>query len=116
MENTSSMTDLDTQPVGKQAEAKASAKANAAKQAEVKAAADVSGEKRYRIIIPSSPTDASAVKVMVNGDMTLIPRNKEVVVKASVLEVLRNAVTTTYNQEGADQESLRYSFSVLGEA
>ena len=57
------------------------------------------------------------VKVQVNNDMFTIPREIEVVVPASVEEVLRNAVALTYHPgEGGileERKSRRFPYQVL---
>lgn len=77
-------------------------------------------EKKFRISISNQDgVEATPfVKVGVNGQMYAIPRETEVVVPASVVEVLNNAVITRFVQEGRDlveRSAKRFPFTVLGE-
>ena len=78
-------------------------------------------EKKFRISISNQEGVESTpfVKVGVNGQMYAIPRETEVVVPASVVEVLNNAIVTRFVQEGRDlveRRAKRFPFTVLGEA
>ena len=78
-------------------------------------------EKKFRISVSNQDgvENTPFVKVCVNGTMYAIPRETEVVVPESVIEVLNNAVTTRFIQEGRDvvaRSAKRFPFSILGEA
>jgi len=78
-------------------------------------------EKKFRISISNQEgVEATAfVKVGVNGQMYAIPRETEVVVPASVVEVLNNAIVTRFVQEGRElvaRSARRFPFTILGEA
>lgn len=77
-------------------------------------------EKRFRISVSNQEgvENTAFVKVGVNGQMYTIPRETEVIVPASVVEVLNNAIVTRFIQEGrnlVEQKARRFPFSVLGE-
>lgn len=73
--------------------------------------------KRFRVIIQSNDQDKQPVQVFVNGKSYVIVRGEEVVVPASVVEVLRNAVQHHYDQKTMKESKvLAYPFSVMGEA
>ena len=61
---------------------------------------------RYRILIMSSEQDdgKAPVPVGVQGRVTSIPRDKEVVVSAAVYEVLKNAIQTDNNLDKKTME------------
>lgn len=81
-------------------------------------------QKKVRILIPSTETQRDDVSVAVNGYAYNIKRDAEVEVPESVVEVLKNARTTTYIQrkredggEGNElipQHSPRFAFQILG--
>ena len=78
-------------------------------------------EKKFRITISNQDgvENTPFVKVGVNGQMFAIPRETEVVVPASVIDVLNNAVVTRFVQEGrelVERKARRFPFTVLGEA
>ena len=78
-------------------------------------------EKKFRISVSNQDgvENTPFVKVCVNGTMYAIPRETEVVVPESVIEVLNNAVTTRFIQEGREvvaRSAKRFPFSILGEA
>jgi len=77
-------------------------------------------EKKFRISISNQDgiENTPFIKVGVNDTMYAIPRETEVVVPASVIEVLNNAVTTRFVQEGRElvaRSAKRFPFSILGE-
>ena len=77
-------------------------------------------EKKFRISVANQEgvENTPFVKVGVNGQMYAIPRETEVIVPESVVEVLNNAVVTRFVQNGRDlveQKARRFPFSVLGE-
>jgi len=53
-------------------------------------------QKKYKIMIPSTERERDPVQVSINGYAYNIPRDKEVAVPQSVLEVLNNASHTVY--------------------
>jgi hypothetical protein len=78
-------------------------------------------EKRVRIIVSNQEgvEQTPFVKVQVNGDMFVLPREIEVAVPESVVEVLNNAVVTRLVQSNGDwieQKARRFPFTVLGPA
>lgn len=78
-------------------------------------------EQRFRIIVHNQEgVDAGKfVKVQVNGTMFAIPREREVVVPASVIEVLNNAVLVRTEYEDGKQVEVparRFPYTVLGKA
>ncbi|MAF44182.1 MAG: hypothetical protein CMI54_08510 [Parcubacteria group bacterium] len=90
---------------------------------ETKAA--LSRQKKFKIRIPSTETDARPVSVTVNGYRYDIKRDEVVNVPKSVLEALQNAQTGAYTQkkredgEGMEMVSKtvqRHPFELLGEA
>lgn len=93
-ESNSTTTDLDTQDAGTAAAAKAAAKAGRTTGKAEQPAAVVIGAskgKMYDITIAATETDATPVKVGLNGNMTLIPRNKRVSISEDLYGVLVNA-------------------------
>lgn len=88
---------------------------------EVVAAPAEKAEQRFRIIVHNQEgVDAGKfVKVQVNGTMFAIPREREVVVPASVIEVLNNAVLVRTEYEDGKQVEVparRFPYTVLGKA
>jgi len=78
-------------------------------------------EKRVRIIVSNQEgvEQTPFVKVQVNGDMFVLPREIEVAVPESVVEVLNNAVVTRLvksNGDWIEQKARRFPFTVLGPA
>jgi hypothetical protein len=78
-------------------------------------------EEKLRLIVANQegPEATAFVKVCVNGNMFAIPRDKEVIVPSSVVEVLRNAIVTRLVQENGqtiERSAPRFSFTVLGAA
>ncbi len=78
-------------------------------------------EKRIRIIVSNQEgvEQTPFVKVQVNGEMFILPREVEVAVPDYVVEVLNNAVVTRLVQSGGDwvdQKARRFPFTVLGPA
>ncbi|KJZ07168.1 hypothetical protein TW86_18095 [Halomonas sp. S2151] len=72
--------------------------------------------KRFRIIIATSDSDKQPVQVGVNGRMYAIKRGEEVVVPASVVNVLRDAVQHIYDPKTMKESKvLAYPFQVMGE-
>lgn len=74
-----------------------------------------------RLVIGEGPDDLGKepVDIGVNGKVWRIKRNEEVVVPASVYEVIRNAKTTVYTstKEGVVERDVhRFSFQVVGSA
>lgn len=112
-----SITDLDSAPVGQDAEL-ASKEAVSAKV--VKADAPVIGnasakQRRYVISIASTETDSTPVKVGVNGEMTLIPRNTKVNVGQGIMSALQDAVVEVITQDGGktvSQNQPRFPMSI----
>jgi hypothetical protein len=65
--------------------------------------------KKFKITIPSTEKDKSAVFVGVNGVAYNIPRDTEVIVPEPVLLVLKNSVTTNYrlvDEKGAESQKV----------
>jgi len=71
-------------------------------------------EKRWRIIIPSSPKPGGDkdVPLTVNGVINIVQRDAEVLLTAPYLEALQNAKERGYEGKA---DVLRYPFSILGE-
>lgn len=73
--------------------------------------------KKRKIIVQTHDQDKQPVQVGVNGRMHVIERGKEVVVPASVVEVLRNAVQDIYDPKTMKKSHvMAYPFQDLGEA
>ncbi len=80
------------------------------------------GQKKVKIMIPSTETDHDDVKVGVNGYVYQIQRDKVVEVPESVIGVLKDAITAEYRQvkradggEGYElvpMEAMRHAFQV----
>jgi hypothetical protein len=78
-------------------------------------------EKRFKIVVANQEgVEATPfIKVVVNGNMYIIPREVEVVVPESVIEVLNNAIVTRFTQEGRElvaRSAKRFPFSIMGRA
>ena len=79
-------------------------------------------EKKFRIIIHNQEgaEGSSFIKIMVNGVMFQINREKEVTVPARVKEVLDNAIQTKFEpDENGDlqpRDVRRFAYTVLGPA
>lgn len=89
--------------------------------AKVKSKAVEKAPGKVRIVINNQDGVDSTpfVKVCVNGEMTVIPRDIEVIVGAEVVHVLENAVVTrsvSENGKMVDKSARRFPFSVLGPA
>lgn len=56
------------------------------------------GERKKRIVIPSTEREKTDVPVAVNGYTVLIQRDKEVEVPLSIIEALDNSTMTIYDQ------------------
>jgi hypothetical protein len=54
-------------------------------------------QKKYKILIPSTEADKSAIQVAINGYAYNIPRDKVVELPESVIDILNNAAYTTYD-------------------
>lgn len=114
---TSTTTDLDTAGADVAAATTAAAKAGkstAAAKGDAKVLGRASG-KKYEITIASTESDANAVKVAINGELTLIPRNVRVLVGEDVMEVLNNSVVdvVSHTSQGTvTNSSPRHSISV----
>jgi hypothetical protein len=81
----------------------------------------VQAEKKFRIIISNQEgvDQSDFVKVQPNGVMYAIPRDVEVVVPESVINVLKDAVVLRYTQEGenwVERRGKRFPYTVLGPA
>lgn len=118
---TSTTTDLDTAGADVAAATAAAAKAGkstAATKGDAKGDAKVLGSasgKKYEITIASTESDSNAVKVAINGEMTLIPRNVRVLIGEDVMEVLSNSVVdvVSHTSQGTvTNSSPRHSVSV----
>lgn len=73
--------------------------------------------KKRKIIVATHDQDKQPVQVGVNGRMYVIERGKEVVVPASVVEVLRNAVQDVYDPKTMKKTHvMAYPFQDMGEA
>lgn len=73
-------------------------------------------EKRYEIVIQTDGNDKQPVPVGVNGKMWVIQRGKNVIVPASVIGVLKNAVRYEYDPKDMKRtEVLAYPFQVVRE-
>ena len=114
---TSTTTDLDTAGADVAAATAAAAKAGksaAATKGDAKVLGSASG-KKYEITIASTESDSNAVKVAINGELTLIPRNVRVLVGEDVMEVLNNSVVdvVSHTSQGTvTNSSPRHSVSV----
>lgn len=114
---TSTTTDLDTAGADVAAATAAAAKAGkstAAAKGDPKVLGSASG-KKYEITIASTESDSNAVKVAINGEMTLIPRNVRVLIGEDVMEVLSNSVVdvVSHTSQGTvTNSSPRHSVSV----
>jgi len=80
-------------------------------------------EKRYRVIINSEarPGGDSRVTLVLNGKVTSIARDKEVLLTEGQIEVLRNAQNRGYEiSDSGEMKTVegrrRFPYSVLGEA
>jgi len=70
--------------------------------------------KKYEIVIQTDSRDKQPVQVGVNGKMFVIKRGEKVVVPASVVEVLNNAVRYEYDpSDMARTEVLSYPFQII---
>ena len=87
-----------------------------AKRAPAKAAAPEG--RKIVTIHPGNESDGMApVKIGVNGDMMLIPRNTPCPLPEEAIEVLRNAVYTEYREVNGEYQPYhrqRFSFTIEG--
>jgi len=77
--------------------------------------------KRYQTIVSNQEgvEQTDFVKVQVNGNVFVIPREVEVSLPDYVVEVLTNAIITRFVQVGEElieQKSRRFPFQILGES
>lgn len=105
MSTTTDISDIDATPVDNTKTTRRAAKAAAAEDG-----------RRIVTIHPGSESDGMApVKVGVNGDTYLIPRNVPSPLPDAVIEVLKNAVFTEYREVNGEYqpfERQRFSFSI----
>ena len=99
---TTSVTDLDTESTADAAvqASKAAVEAKAEKTLAPTIGVIHAKERKYVISIASTETDSTPVKVGVNGEMTLIPRNTQVTIGQGIKSVLDDAVVEVITQEG----------------
>lgn len=119
MGNETTVTDIDTPSKDANAVAASAAKSAGRTQAEKTKAMVIgrTGGKRYDIKIASTESDTSPVKIGVNGEMTLIPRNVSVNIGEDVMEAINNSVVTVYAKTDSGlqaSQAPRFSVSVLG--
>lgn len=72
-------------------------------------------EKRFEIIVSTDSQDKQPVQVGVNGRTYVIKRGEKVIVPASVIEVLSNAVRVEYDDKMNESYFHSYPFQVLKE-
>jgi hypothetical protein len=102
MSNTTDISDIDT--------------AEAVKPAKRATKSQAAEGRKMVTIHPGNESDGMApVKIGVNGDMLLVPRNVPCALPEEAIEVLRNAVYTEYrevNGEYQPHHRQRFSFTI----
>lgn len=104
MSNTTDISDIDT--------------AEAVKPAKRAAKPQAAEGRKMVTIHPGNESDGMApVKIGVNGELLLVPRNMPVQLPDEAIEVLRNAVYTEYREVNGEYQPYhrqRFSFTIEG--